>query len=266
MSNSEFSKAVKALLCLKLSYEERLPRPRSETLSSTPLNEAIFATGYLMNEFRKKHNLELSSLIIVHDGDSDNINRYYDYDCDTRHIRSIWFDTNYCNVIVQDVSNKFQHKLISQCSKYDPLLLCALRWFEQTTSSRIFGFFLTPTTGRQIKNSIQHRYVFDDGEHYETKHYNIRRNGVWSDLQQLDEELNKIVKTFKNEKFVACKTRGYHDFYIVAGGEDLTTENEEIEIEGKVTASKLKNAFMKYNKKRSINRVLVSRFIQGIAA
>ena len=266
MSNSEFSKAVKALLCLKLAYEDRLSRPKSEALSNTPLNEAIFATGYLMNEFRKKHNLELSSLIIVHDGDSDNINRYYDYDVDMGRIRATWYDTNYSNVIVQDVSNKFQYKLMSQRSKYDSLLLCALKWFEQTTSSKIFGFFLTPTTGRQIKNSIQHRYVFDDGEHYETKHYEARKTGVWNEINRIDEELNKIVKTFKAEKFVACKTRGYHDFYIVAGGEDLTTENEEIEIEGKVTASKLKNAFMKYNKKRSINRVLVSRFIQGIAA
>jgi hypothetical protein len=52
----------------------------------------------------------------------------------------------------------------------------------------------------------------------------------------------------------------------VAGGSDLNIDNEEIEVEGKVTASKLKNAFMKYNKKRLVNRVLVSRFIQGIAA
>ena len=119
--------AVRALLCLKLAFEDRLPRPKSETLSNTPLNEAIFATGYLMKEFRKKHNLELSSLIIVHDGDSDNNNRYYDYDADMGRIRTTWYDTNYSNVNVQDVSNKFQCKLQSNRAKSDPLLLCALK-------------------------------------------------------------------------------------------------------------------------------------------
>lgn len=266
MSNSEFTKAVRALLCLKLAYEIRwYSYPQSERLSNTPLNEAIIATGHIMREFRKQYNLDLSSLIIVHDGDSDTNNRYYAYDEQYERIRYHWYDTNYSNVIVQDVQNKFQCKLESRFSKYDPLLLCTLKWFEQVTNSKVFGFFLT-SGGRQVKSSIAHRYVFEDGEHYDTKHYAARRAGTFKEVDALEEKLNTIVKQFKTEKFVACKTRGYHDFFIIAGGEELTTENEEIEIEGKVTASKLKNAFMKYNKKRSVNRVLVSRFIQGIAA
>jgi hypothetical protein len=40
----------------------------------------------------------------------------------------------------------------------------------------------------------------------------------------------------------------------------------ELEVDGKLTSSKLKNAFMKFNKSKQINRVLVSKFIQGIAA
>ena len=50
------------------------------------------------------------------------------------------------------------------------------------------------------------------------------------------------------------------------GGRDIAVENEELQVEGKVTASKLKNAFMKMNKKRQVSRVMVSRFIDGIAA
>jgi hypothetical protein len=73
-------------------------------------------------------------------------------------------------------------------------------------------------------------------------------------------------KKFKSEKFLSCKTPGYTEFYLVLGGEDMTVGNEDLEIDGKVTASKLKNAFMKMNKKKALNRVLVSRFIQGIAA
>jgi len=38
-----------------------------------------------------------------------------------------------------------------------------------------------------------------------------------------------------------------------------------MQITGNVTANKLKTAFMNYSKKKTINRVLVSRFIAGIA-
>ena len=82
--------------------------------------------------------------------------------------------------------------------------------------------------------------------------------------QQIEEQ--KLLKEFKSEKFLVSHNSGYNAFYLVSGGSDLITENEEIEIDGKVTTSKLKNAFMKFNKKKAINRVLVSKFIQGIAA
>jgi hypothetical protein len=52
---------------------------------------------------------------------------------------------------------------------------------------------------------------------------------------------------------------------MILGGQELATEEEEFEIEGKVTARSLKTAFAKFNKQKQINRVLVSRFIQGIA-
>jgi ribonuclease I len=50
------------------------------------------------------------------------------------------------------------------------------------------------------------------------------------------------------------------------GGSDLQIEDEELVVTGTVTANKLKTAFMKMNKKKAVNRVMVSRFIDGIAA
>ena len=59
---------------------------------------------------------------------------------------------------------------------------------------------------------------------------------------------------------------GFNKFFFILGGKDLNTEIDEIEVEGKVTTNKLKNAFMKFNKKRQVNRIVVSKFIEGIAA
>ena len=75
-----------------------------------------------------------------------------------------------------------------------------------------------------------------------------------------------LVKVLKQTKFLVSRTKGYNEFYLISGGSDLQTDDDEFEFEGKVTSSKLKNAFMKFNKQKQVNRVLVSRFIQGIAA
>ena len=90
----------------------------------------------------------------------------------------------------------------------------------------------------------------------------VTKTGTW-----IGNELEvQLVKKFKSEKFVVSYPHGFNSFFFVLGGNDLKTEEEEIEIDGKVTSGKLKTAFMKFNKKKALNRVLVSKFIQGIAA
>jgi len=61
-------------------------------------------------------------------------------------------------------------------------------------------------------------------------------------------------------------SKGFNSFFLISGGEDLKTEEDELEIDGKYTTKKLASAFAKMNKKKAVNRVLVSKFIQGIAA
>ena len=70
----------------------------------------------------------------------------------------------------------------------------------------------------------------------------------------------------KSEKFIQSYNKGYEAFFIMPGGSDLQIEDEELVVTGTVTANKLKTAFMRMNKKKAVNRVMVSRFIDGIAA
>jgi len=86
-----------------------------------------------------------------------------------------------------------------------------------------------------------------------------------SNMNKAYETEKELIRKFKQEKFLNSNTKGYNSFYLIAGGSDLQTENEEIEIDGKVTSGKLKSAFMKMTKKKQVNRVLVSKFIQQMA-
>jgi hypothetical protein len=264
MSNVEFSKAVRNLILIKKSYEKGSPvfRPDSESLSNTPLSQALVATAEIAVKFRKENNLDLTSLVVVHDGDADWCSSIWKEKTGTNQLGEPLFgkfaesfDAYTNNVVIQDRKYKLDFK-ISSFNRYETNDII-LQWFRKVTNSKIFGFFLTANS-YQGKGAIQRYYRDEDRK--ELNDIRIKDYFTYETLNK------KLMKQFKSEKFVQSFNLGYDSFFIVAGGEDLITEDEQLEIEGNVTASKLKSAFMKFNKKKAINRVLVSKFIAGIAA
>ena len=76
----------------------------------------------------------------------------------------------------------------------------------------------------------------------------------------------ELTKQLRKTKLLVSHKPQYDDFYFIMTGKDLDEENPEIEVNGTVTANKLKTAFMKVNKTKRVNRVLVNKFIEKIAA
>jgi hypothetical protein len=269
MNNREFSNAIRNMVLLMKSYEggryvRHVGRPATEHLSNTPMIQAIVAVSGIMKEFRKRNNLDLSSLVIVHDGDADSVNRYQQttmrHDNLTGQMKPVsnrmGFDPRWVNAIVIDKNAKFSKRIDHE---NEGMTEVVLDWFRKSCDSKVFGFFLASTQSRGLKNALYWRYVFEDG----TTFQDMRAKGQNFEMY---EKQNELAKKFRTEKYLVSNKPGYNSFYLIAGGSDLNTNDEEIEVTGKVTAGKLKNAFMKYNKKRAVNRVLVSKFIQGIAA
>ena len=274
MSNVEYTQCMRNMIVLKKSYEQDenkiyVQRPLSEQLSNTPLTQAIYVCGYIMKDFRKRFNLDLTSLIIIHDGDADNTTAQ----CVVRertlsngqNIKTTYGQRMYVdntNVVIRDGVNKFETTLASNGQIFDTMNIAILKWFKQTTGSKVFGFFLMGTD-RHNKNVLVNRYVDANGKTlFDLRKTTIEKTGVW-----LGNELEiQLHKKFRSEKFIVSYPYGFDSFFFVLGGNDLKTEEDEIEIDGKITSSKLKTAFMKFNKKKALNRVLVSKFIQSIAA
>ena len=279
MTNAEFNTALRNMILLKKSYEGgrhggECGRPESEHLSNTPLTQAIIATAEVMKNFKATNNLDMTSLVIVHDGDSDWTN-YYTIESDytdrngqtSKKLTATGIDPYGMNVIFRDTKNNFEMK-VNGTKNRDVYMQVALDWFKKVTGSKVFGFFLIADCRPSwLRGTINHRYVLEDGLTYGDKWQECRRDpNRWQEQYAIDQKVKDIAKQFKTEKFLVSNTPGFNSFFLVVGGDDLKTQSEEIEIDGKVTANKLKNAFMKMNKKKQINRVLVSKFIQGIAA
>jgi hypothetical protein len=253
MSNSEFTKALRNMILLKMSYmgnrhSRLVTRPSSEVLSNTPLTQAIIVCRDIMLNFKKVNNLDLTNLVIVHDGDADSNNSYLDSEG-----KYFSFHPAYVNVILRDKKFQYEEQMIDSkmsCSTFETVL----SWFNKTTNAKVFGFYIIE--GR-AKHAIERMYVNENGLTIREVQNTDRIAGY--DLGK------KIQSKFRSEKFIVSHKKNYTSFFMIAGGDNLVVDKEEIEIEGKVTANKLKNAFMKFNRGKQVNRVLVSKFIQGIA-
>ena len=69
----------------------------------------------------------------------------------------------------------------------------------------------------------------------------------------------------RKEKFLVSHLEGYESFFLIPDGSNLEINDDEIVVTGKVNSTNLAKAFMKFNKTRQVNRVLITKFIQGIA-
>ena len=200
--------------------------------------------------------------MIVHDGDADTINDYLtEYETKDifgnkiKKIGGCYFNFYDTNILLTDNQNKFQYKLSKERDSVNEAII---QWFTKVTGSKVFGFFIVSSNRGNIKNAIQNRFTFEDGRTIQEI-----RNANYSDWYTKTSELNK---KFRSEKMLISKRKGFDSFFLISGGNDLMANDGELEIDGKLTSSRLKNAFMKFNKGKQINRVLVSKFIQGIAA
>ena len=255
MSNSEFSKAMKNILCLADAWNGRsrysyhgtnFYRPQSDCLSNTPLTEALVACQPLINEFRQVNNLDIVNLCVVHDGDADEVRSYYESDQ-----KRAYFGSNYQNVFLTDKKTKVQQEI---SAVEDGMRIAVAKWLSRTTGVKIIGFYLAPHS--QIKGALRRRLFNDEVN-------SLRDN--FEKRYELADAMSKYQKMLRKEKYLESKNDGYESFFILPGGTELGVDDEEFEAPTKVTTATLTKAFSKYTKNRQVNRVLVSRFISMIA-
>jgi len=256
MSNSDFSKAVKNILCLMNAWSARYGsrsifyRPPSDSLSNTPLSEAMIACQPLINEFKTVNNLDIVNLCVVHDGDADEIASSISKDGTTSRT---YFSTSYQNVFLCDKKNKIQQEV---SDGGDGVRIAIGNWLTKTTGVKIIGFYLA--TNSAMRGALRRRL-------FNTELDELRKDER-KNWYQLKDAYSKYNKILRKEKFLESKNPGYESFFILPGGADLNIEDDDFEAPEKVTTASLTKAFGKYNKNRQVNRVLVSRFIGMIAA
>ena len=274
MRSSDFTEAMKCMALLMDSYSEshtRYRRPPSEGLSNTPLNSALVAIRPIINIFKRKHNIDIVNLILIHDGDSDDCGRTIQLN--PQYKNEIEFNTAAksklpkafpvgSNIILRDEKTKLNYTL----DRYNKRSMTTIfmNLLKDSMSVSVIGFYITSDKTASVKNAIYEYYADDKGVSLRKNRTGHRQTDYSSEYEGKQKAAD-LLGTIRKNKFLESYTSGYSRFYLVPGGKGLQVDTPEIEISGKITPSKLASAFAKMSMKKQISRVLVSKFIQQIS-
>ena len=217
---------------------------RKYYLSATPLNESIIAMMDYAPKFKKRTGVQKLNTIFLTDGESDMLLGIWD--SHDEHITMQRYGEE--NLIIDPVTNN-QYEM--KCARYSrvkeatPLLLKALK--ARVSEMNVLGFFIA---GRGKKGRID-LYT-------------------WMDILGADkfadaEKAKKVIK--KDGALVLPNTKGYDEFYVIQGGNQLAVDNN-LELDDDLVGAskaKLKTAFSKASKQRTHSRVLLNKFTAKVA-
>ena len=69
----------------------------------------------------------------------------------------------------------------------------------------------------------------------------------------------------KNKCVVKVNALGYNEFYLIKGGNNLSTEDDDFEVSSEQSRGQMANAFKKYSKSKKANKVLMTQFGRCVA-
>ena len=243
MKNQTYRKFANDLLNVAEAYEPYSHHRRHNKssyikngmgLGGTPLNATIQVASNVVNDFRKRTRSEIVNVIFLTDGEDSTT--LWTTSADHRGARIGPSDYR----SVSYIEDKDSAKTYRVSDKgVTPTLLQILK---DRTGCNLIGFYILPKSKRYFQNAMSrfNMIMTDDG-----------------------------YKQFRNEKFFSVNGYGYSEYFLIPGGEDLSTEDDSLsDILGEskdVSARKLKGAFLKMNQNRLTNRVLLSKVIKEIA-
>lgn len=206
-----------------------------EEWGSTPLNQALIVSHHLVKKFKRKHGVEKMNFITFTDGDANRIAQYYD--------RNENVDTIYPD----------RHNAV--------IMVDGSRVKTRTGSRQVTKNLLENMKKRYGTNNIGF-FMADDS--------NAWRQRLWIVSEELgiysEEYKSNANKEYRKNKCVnAQNVLGYSEYYLVKGGNNLATDEDEFEVKEDASNANIRNAFKKFAKSKKQNKILMTKFGKAVA-
>ena len=237
MSKSQYQAALKAIFD---QTQNGYVQSKYERLGNTPLNETIILAHDLVNKFKAKHKVQKMTTVFLTDGEGQHL-RTFSAAAYNENRMAPAYETNI------DLTLNGRRVKSPRGNLTDELI----KNLRITTGTKAIGFFIpssTPNAQRDVVNALQSRPKKTD--------YNTAYT-LWQ---------TKLSKDYKKNKSVAVEDGfGYDQYFVVASGSDLDTEDEDLTITTGMTRAKMAKAFSEFSKSKQVNRVFVSKFAETIS-
>ena len=223
--------------------------PRYYGLGGTPLDDSLLVMNDYIPYFKSKNNVQIVNMIYLTDGDSHQSNQAWgDWKIDNKGSRdTFWFaqyswkNTVNKKTIIRDLVTRREYELGKDSKRRrSPRLTTELvKILRDKHGINIVNFFLVP----KVKKRHLMNYVTNEAE------------------------LNDLhVQWKKNKHLILENEQGWSHLYLILGGRNLETVEQEMELNEGASKAQIKRALSKFVKGRLENRALLSKFIDMVAA
>lgn len=206
-----------------------------EEWGSTPLNQALIVSHHLVKKFKRKHGVEKMNFITFTDGDANRIAQYYGRN---ENVETIYPDRHNA-VIMVDGSRVKTRTGSRQVTKN------LLENMKKKYGTNNIGFFMADDAGAWR----QRLWIVSE------------ELGIYS--EEYKSNANKEYR--KNKCVNAQNVLGYSEYYLVKGGNNLSTEEDEFEVSHDASNANIRNAFKKFAKSKKQNKILMTKFGKAVA-
>ena len=232
-------------------YYARPHYPNGLHLGGTPLNGAIATLSTLVPEYRKKNNIQNLNVVIISDGASNGdggkiqeteevVFDRYTYQKHKTGRMIFGTDRPDWNVVKHyvDPITKKQFKFTGRDSASETEAHISV--LRARTGCNVVGFYLAQSS----KNGA------------------IRRNDMYWLFP--NQNLDEVRKELKKNRVAVADSFGYDEYYVIPTG-NMALETEELKVSSEMTKGRMAKAFMNHMRGKTLNRVLLNKFVQQIA-
>ena len=199
-------------------------------LSGTPLQAAIMVSENLIKDFQRKNRLQVVNAIYLSDGDSNmDLGEIVPERIGSTTLQHSYGVGRF--VTIKDQKSKKDYKVDNgDTHEYTSVLLKIL---SDRTGCNIIGFNIL---GGSVPRWIE---------------------------RATEKSQTEILSAIRKEKFFGTKLYGYDDYYLL-NNSNMDVNIRELEVDSSMTKKKMKTAFLKHQKSKLTERVLLGRFVEQI--
>ena len=238
--------------------------PSELTLGGTPLNDSLLTMHTYLPEFKVKNNVQIVNLIYLTDGDSAGGEYVWDRRTHTRkdytgntyekyeEIRNLergyrWNRNNRTKTIIRDTKSKKEYTLDAYgAGKYsrNEMTNTLVEILRDAHGVNVVNFYIIPKLSR----------------------YDIV-DFVSEKSENKSADIEKLHSCWRKEGHIIGENYGgWTELYLIRGGKNLDVKETNLDVNTGAKKGEIKRAFAKMNKNKLKNRLLLSKFVDMVAA